>query len=766
MSNKHIKYNLLYVLVTMIMCSCSNTKFLAGDQLLYTGRKTIIISDSAKFSDINAKQTIESVTAYQPNNSLAGKRLLPPLGLWIYNYMKPKEGKKPGWLFRTFSKEPVLVSKVEPHLRSQKLKSELFGNGYFHSRVWSEIDTSRRNRHKAKINYNIKPGQPFRYHEISFDPPVDEVDSIISSVQKDLMIKPNDIFSLETVKSEAKRISSQVLEKGYFYFTPNHVKWTADTNHIPYKIDLRIGTNDELMQNAGRKFFIGNITARIINSTDINDQYLAEDTIIFNGINIISRGMSLKPEVLARSIYFRKGECYSALKHRQTLSHLNSYGVFRFINLQYIPDTDTSFNKMDALMDLTLMKNISLDLESNVVTKSTGFAGPGFEAKLAHGNLSKAANRLQLKLNGGIEWQINGNSNSTLGQVSYNVGVSTSLTFPKLIKPAKLFNSDSFNLPQTSLTAGFDFLNKIQYYRMSSLNLGFGYQWKKPDKITHVFYPLWFNSVDLLKTTPEFDSILNENPYIRKSFEEQFIAGMKYDFIYDNSTSGKRNGFYFQAGISSSGNLIDIVKTATSKDEERPYSIGRNIYSQFMKFTTDIRYYRKLQDKSLVFRFYSGLGIPYSNSVVMPYVEQFYSGGSNSIRAFIARSLGPGSLKPDETSDIIDQTGDIKLEGNMEYRFRLSKVLHGALFVDAGNIWLLRPDVNRPGAEFHFNTFADQLYMGTGFGLRFDFSFFVLRTDLGFPLRTAYLIEDSNWVRKTRDIVGGTTFNLAIGYPF
>lgn len=750
----------------MISISCSNTRFLTGDQMLYTGRKTVIISDSGKFKDRSAIQTIESVTAFTPNNALANKRLLPPFGLWIYNYRKPSEGKKPGWLFRTFSKEPILISKVEPGLRSQKLESELFGNGYFHSRVWSAIDTGRRNPRKAGIIYYINPGQPFRYHEISFNPPADEVDSIINSFESDLRIKPDDIFALETVKSESRRITSKVLEEGYFYFNTSHLKWTADTNHIPYRIDLRIGKNNDLMLNAGRKYFIDNISVRINGDSELTDSLQAEEIISYDGINVISRGTLLKPGVISRSIHFRKGENYSAIKHQQTLTHLNSYGVFKFINFQYTPDPDSTKNEMDVLLDLTLMKDISLDLEANVVSKSTGFAGPGFVATLAHGNLAKGANKLQLKLNGGFEWQVGGASTSTLGTTSYNIGVSSSLTFPRMIKPYNIFNTKRFYLPQTTVTAGFEFLNKIQYYRMRSFNIGYGYQWKKPDKITHIFYPVFINSVDLLQTTSEFDSILNENPYIKKSFEEQFIAGMKYDFIYDNSLKRPPHGFYFQAGVGSSGNLIDLIKRTTSGDKERPYSVLKSVYSQFMKFSTDIRYYRNFHDRSLVFRLYSGLGLPYSNSVVMPYVEQFYSGGSNSIRAFIARSLGPGALKPDETSEIIDQTGDIKLEGNMEYRFRLSKVLHGALFIDAGNIWLLRPDENRPGAEFHLNTFADQLYLGTGFGLRFDFSFFVLRTDLGFPLRTAYLIDESNWVRKTRDIIGGTVFNLAIGYPF
>jgi outer membrane protein assembly factor BamA len=150
----------------------------------------------------------------------------------------------------------------------------------------------------------------------------------------------------------------------------------------------------------------------------------------------------------------------------------------------------------------------------------------------------------------------------------------------------------------------------------------------------------------------------------------------------------------------------------------------------------------------------------------MPYVEQFYSGGSNSIRAFVARSLGPGSLQPPDNSDIIDQTGDIKLEGNAEFRFRMSKVLHGAFFFDAGNVWLQNPDESRPGAEFHFNTFTDQLAVGTGIGFRFDFNFFVLRTDFGFPLRTPFKTDGSNWLGNAGDSIDRMVFSLAIGYPF
>jgi outer membrane protein assembly factor BamA len=759
-------YGFLLLLAVLVLGSCSNTRFLTGDQLLYTGKKEVIIS-SGKFNNPKARQTIESVTSFKPNNALAGKRVLPPGGLWIYHYWKPDTGRKqPGWFFRTFSTEPVLVSAVNPEARSQKLESELFSKGFFRARVWASIDTSRRNPRKAGITYYIEPDQPFRYQTISFAPPVDAVDSLINGFQEELVLKPQDVFDLTTIKSETRKIAALLQEEGYFYFNPGHVKWTADTTPTPYQIDLRIGKNTDISENAGRKYAIDEVTVRITGDTDAPDDEQPADTILYNGIRIISTHEVLKPPVIARAVYFKKGDWYSVAKQQQTIQHLNSYGIFKYLNLQFMRDPDSLKNQLDLLLDMTTMKDINLDLEANVVTKSTGFSGPGFVATLAHGNLARGANKLQLKLNGGFEWQWGNNASSSLGTLSYNVGLSSSIILPKMLKPFRLFNTSRFTLPQTSMTLGVEFLNKIQYYRMSSINLGLAYQWKRSQQITHIYYPLFFNSITLLETTPEFDSILTANPYIRKSFEEQFIAGMKYDFIFDNNLTKPPHGFYFQAGIGTSGNLIDLVKRATSGEAERPYSVLGNVYSQFLKFSTDIRYYRNIRDHSIAFRLYAGLGIPYSNSVVMPYVEQFYSGGSNSIRAFVARSVGPGSLPPDETSDIIDQTGDIRLEGNLEYRFRLSKVLHGALFLDAGNVWLLNPDETRPGAEFHFNTFTDQLAVGTGIGFRFDFNFFILRTDFGIPMRRPYATDDSNWIGSITEMWDDMVFNLAIGYPF
>jgi len=768
----HLKSNtyiLLCILSSLILASCSNTKFLTGDQLLYTGRNKVkVISPENIKNKKAADEVIQSVTSYKPNNSLGGKRILIPGGLWIYNYMKPREkGKILKWFYKKFAVEPVLISQVNPEIRSKKLESELYNIGFFHSTVSAKIDTSLRNPRKAKITYTVKLYNPFVYNSISFAPAQDALDSLINSYGKKIKIKPDDVFSLSAVKSETKKITSLVNEKGYFYFNAGNIEWIADTLRVPGKIDLRIGRNKETMeQSETRKYDIRTISVQIKNPVDSLAMNEPGDSIRFDGISIRSHEKYFKPEFIARSIYFREGDTYSTTKHQQTIRRLNSYGVFKFINLQFAADKDTIKPQLDLMLDLTPMKEVSLDLEGNVVTKSTGFSGPGVVVTLAHRNLWGGANRLSLKVEGGVEWQWGTKTSSSLGTVSYNAGISSSIMFPKIIRPFKPNSTSRFSMPQTSITAGFEFLNKIQYYRMSSVNLGYNYQWKRKERITHTYYPVYFNSITLLETTPEFDSILNANPYIRKSFEEQFIAGMKYNFIYDNSSSKQTNGIYFQGGISTSGNLIDLYKRITIDTEERPYSAIGNIYSQFLKLTTDLRYYRNIEKHSLAFRLYAGVGFPYSNSVVMPYVEQFYSGGSNSLRAFVARSLGPGSYHEENTSDIIDQTGDIRLEGNMEYRFALSAVVKGALFLDAGNIWLLNKDESRPDAEFHFNTFTNQLAVGTGFGLRFDFSFFILRFDLGFPLRNAYATDGRYWLSSAGDVFNGFLINFAIGYPF
>jgi outer membrane protein assembly factor BamA len=759
-------YKLLLALVIPLLGSCSNTRFLADGELLYTGKDHVIISDPGATRQAEVHRIVRSSTGVKPNNSMAGKRMLPPVGLWIYHYRKPDEGESGGWFYRKMAAEPVLVSTVNPELRCRKIESELFGMGYFHADAYAETEIKGKNSKKGDITYYVRPGIPFTYDSVYFSDPEVAVDSLISSFSSDLNIRPGEVFNLEAVRAESRRIAEMVQDNGYYYFNPEVVEWTADTSRIPCRIDMQIGRRGEHPPEVNRKYNIGKITVIISSEREELHGQPSRDTLHVDGIDIVRNEEHIRSGVVNGNIPFRSGDTYSSRIYRQTITRLNNLGIFKFINIQFVPEPDSLTNRLDMLVELVVLKNISLDVEGNIVTKSTGFAGPGMSVTLAHGNLRGSASKLQMRLYGGLEWQLSRSSESQLGTMSYQFGTSASVAVPGIVFPFRPVDPGRFNMPQTSVSAGLELLNKIRYYQMSSFNLGFGYQWNRGGRSTHQLYPVQVNSANLLRTTAEFDSLLSENPYIRRSFDEQFIAGFKYGYTYDISNTTRPHSFYFQGGWKTAGNLISLVSRKTPDEAENSNNFLGSGYSQFVKFSADIRYFRNFRNHHLGFRFYSGTGLSFGNSVVMPYVEQFYSGGSNSIRAFPARTVGPGGHPPEETEQIIDRTGDIKLEWNMEYRFRMTKVVHGAVFLDAGNVWLLNSDGARPGAEFRFHSFAGQLAVGTGFGLRFDLSFFILRVDLGLPLRRAYAVDGSYWLGSGSERRENATFNFAIGYPF
>lgn len=751
----------IFIVAAMLFNGCSNTKFLTENQLLYAGRKEIkMISEEDNKTIKSAEDIASEISFIQPNNALMGKRILPPVGLWYYNYRKPEEGEKGGFIYRALKKEPILVSQVNPMQRCLKIESELFNNGYFHSKATFSLDTAKNNPKKSKVSYQIEVEQPYLINEILNPPALDSIDALINQFTPLLALKPGDIFNIETIIQEKRKLASMIVEKGYFFFGANNIEVVADTTDIPYRINLLIRKSTPIEPYVCRKYSINKVEVQVLQHLQ-GQPNQNTNLVEFDGIKIQGQTEYLKPKTITRNILFREGDLYSDTKHKGTIPLLNNLGVFSSVNMLFAV-SDSSEQKLDLLVRLIPKDDVSLVIEGAVQAKSTGFAGPATEVTLAHSNISKSANRFQIKAFGGFEWQLGSKKENDLGANSYNAGINSSFILPRMLVPFKTLRENKSLIAKTAGTVGFEFINNVRYYRMNSVNSSFGYQWKVKENVTHQFNPLRINIVSLQKTTPEFDSIVNNNPYVKKSFEEQTIIGSKYSFTYDNSNR-IRNGFYFIGELGSSGNIIDLINSFGKK--ERPYKIFGEVYSQFIKTSVDFRYYNKTINTGWVWRFYAGTGISYGNSTVMPYVEQFYSGGSNSLRGFTARSLGPGSYKPEFYNGIIDQTGDIKLEWNAEYRFYLTELMRGALFLETGNIWLLNYDENRPGAQFNINKFYKQLAVGTGVGLRFDFDFFVLRGDFGLPLRYPYDDGEGYW-NSFGEVFSKFKFNIAIGYPF
>jgi outer membrane protein assembly factor BamA len=751
----------------MIASGCSNTRFLTKDQMLYTGRQDVKIINSHNIPKTSSvKNYVKSVSEHKVNNSLFGRRMLPPVGLWVHNYMKPKEGKKFGkWIYKTFSSNPILISDINPELRSAKIGNDLFDRGYFHTTAWAVIDTNKRNPKKGRISYFVDLAPPNFYDKVIIDTISNQIDSLISKDDFMKQIKAGDQFNLEKLKNSRAELSGRIQGNGYYYFIPEFIDLKADTTIGGYRLDLSVSRRKDLPESVLSKYKIN--TINIKNSQGRDTSSSEKKTLIYDGLNINSTGDILKPNILANSIYFRGGDIYSYSAWQNTTARLNNLGVFKSVNISYIKNlSDTLAHSLDVNMDLKMADNINLAFEADLATKSSGYFGPLLSVSIAHGNTFKGAENLKLGLTGGFEWQWGSKSNNELGTYSYQFGITSGLTFPRIILPFNMGRNFSKLLQRTSINLDLSILNRTAYYKMFSTKTNLNYQWSSNKNIQHSFSPIYINSVNVLQTTPEFDSVVSENIYIRKSFEEQFIIGTKYDFIYNNTLIVRPNNFFFQAGISTSGNLVDLFAGINREPSQRPYYFFNNIYSQYVKFTTDFRYYRNGFNKSLVFRLYAGVGFPYGNSTALPYVEQFFSGGAYSLRGFTARYVGPGSYYSTDNSGYIDQSGDIKLESNLEFRFDMSKLLKGALFVETGNIWLVNEDENRPGSKFDKNTFYDQLAVDAGFGIRFDFTFFIMRMDIGFPLRTPYKTDGSNWLKSTGRIFSDGLFNLAIGYPF
>ena len=363
-------------------------------------------------------------------------------------------------------------------------------------------------------------------------------------------------------------------------------------------------------------------------------------------------------------------------------------------------------------------------------------------------------------------------SGAALGLTSYELGLNAQLVFPRLVVPKlPLLNprlpSSDFQ-PRTTLGAGYRTVTRADYFREDFLNLNYGYSFKTKITNEQEIRPIDITYVRLSNTTPAFDSLLKRRTYLRSAFQQQFILASSYRYTYNQQVlEQRRQQIYFSGQVEGSGNLAQGIASSIgqAKNENGKYTVAGQEFSQYLKFDLELReYFRLSQDPAkgnrLVGRLLAGIGQPYGNSNVLPYPKQYGIGGPNSVRAFAARGVGPGEYRPvtddQKNNSFYDQVGDIRLEGNLEYRQDLVPYLKGAVFVDAGNIWLANKDPERPNSEFTTGKFLNQLAVGAGVGLRVDVQFFVIRFDYAIPLRAPYGPPDSSTGR----------FNLAIGYPF
>lgn len=764
----------------LVLASCSGLKYIPEGEKLYTGSK-VIINAPAKVNNQAALQTeLESVVRPKPNGSLLGMR--PKLYFWHLGVGKTKGlGKK---LADQFGEAPVLLSQVKFTATRDLISNRQHNNGFFRGTTTYEIKQQDKT---AQVNYTATPGPVYRLTEVNFPKRDTLVDAAIRVTQAGSLLKVGDAYNLNALTAERVRIDAALKEQGYYYFAPDYLVFQVDsTLGQKATVDVRVKPTAPL--KALQPYWLDQV--------NLNTNYVLTDTtrrepIRFRGYNYYPDEKVFKAKAITNAVFLYPDSLFRRRRRDQTLSRLMSLGTFRFVEIRFRPaaNGDTAVvapagstapplgirPRLDADVLMTQLKKKSLRAELQLVSKTNGFTGPALNVSFRNRSALRGAEQLIVNATASVETQTRAGGNA-LGLTSSEFGVNAQLIIPRLVVPnlpllnPRLPNSDF--QPRTTIGAGYRKIMRTEFFTQDLFNLNYGYTWKTKITNEQEIRPIDIQYVRLADSTRAFSDLLKSRAYLANAFRQQFILGSSYRYTYNQQVlEQRRQQIYFSGGVEVSGNLANALAGSLKlpKSDSGRYTIAGQEFSQYAKFDLELReYFRLSQDPSkgnrFVGRLLVGVGLPYGNSrgAGMPYLKQYGIGGPNSVRAYAARQIGPGIYRPTTDTDLrtsfYDQVGDMRLEGNIEYRQDLFPYVKGALFLDAGNIWLINDDPQRPGGKFEPSKFLNQLAVGAGAGIRIDVQFFVIRFDYARPLRAPYGTPEG------ADKAG--RLNLAIGYPF
>jgi outer membrane protein assembly factor BamA len=780
------------------MTGCSTTKRLAEGQTLYTGVKKIEIANSVQGAKVppTVAAAITEPLSVKPNNPLVSPWIRTPLpiGLWAYNslYTEKKRGFR-AFMYRTFAKQPVVVERdVQPTARTGMVRDILDNHGYFGSQATFELHP-RGNSRTARVGYKVDVAPPWFFETVQFPAPRDTLTRTLKEITMISNLRPGLQYHIDTLAREQLRIATALRQRGFYWFRPEYVEYKADTTRVRHGVDLQVEVSRTAPPAALVPYRVGDVSLRILSA----DGRGRADSVVVNGHKVwYQRPLKLRHSVIRRAMTLYKGQTATLSDINRMLDNLTRIGVFRYVNPEITPLYSLRpGDSLNVVVAAAMATPMEMTGEADIAYKSSSFIGPALSISFGHGNIFKGGEVLSLGLVGSYEWQTGNTSqaaNSTTVN-SYEVGLTTSLVFPRMLVPDFMGRKLAYG-GKTSYSMGVNMMNRPKFFRMVKFNWTNTYDFRTSSTVTHSFTPFKMNYNKMLRTTADFDQTMAENPVIALSFADQFIPSAAYTYTYDKRFGHlRRDRITVQATLMSAGNawagLYSLFgqQGGGQNGARGPGSkrIFGDPFSQFFKETGELRLYKRVGvGQTFALRLFAGAGHAYGNSKVLPYTEQFYVGGANSIRAFTVRSIGPGSYHSAAAAQYgyFDQTGELKLEMNAEFRFHVAGRLHGALFLDAGNVWLLHDDPFRPGGRIGSSSvtsvsddpaaepvvqrgFFNSVATGTGVGARYDLSFLVVRLDLGIGIHLPYATSRRGYynIPRFRDGLG---LHLAIGYPF
>jgi outer membrane protein assembly factor BamA len=779
-------FYLILIFLLFIITSCSSTRYVPEGEYLLTRNRLNIEGHLVD------KNEIKNYLKQRPNKKILGVRF----HLFLYNLSNIRKEKWPnGWL-RKIGEKPVIWDEYMTRSTNTQFKQYLENKGFYDSEV---EDTVRLKKRHAVVTYNIKPNEPYYVNSIKIDIIDTNLYSIVVSDTANSLIKKGMLFDKEVLQNERVRIENLLRRNGYYKFSKEYSYFEAQPVEGTDYVDITMKIKKYEVTDRGQvvaymphnKYRINNVYVypnfRAASPVSQKSQSLIEyDTIPFNKINyIFNEDPRIKPSIINASIFVLPGQYYNQNNVNRTYNRLSSLGLFKFTNIGFTEVINTGNDPekdylLNCNIELTKRKVQSYQFEI-VGTNSSGDFGARGNLLYNNWNLFRGAEILNLKFTGAYE-AIQGTAALGLSH-TLELGTELKLELPKFLLPIKTERFIKRYAPKTLISLSYNYQARPDYIRTIA-TASFGYNWRGNENIKYYGYPLEINFVQL----PIVDSTFSESisgSYLQFSYEDHFVGDGRLGFEYNNQKIGKTRDFvFFKINIESAGNLLNLYSNLTNDDRDSVssrYKIFNVPYSQYLKTDIDFRYYNFInQANNLVYRLFIGCAYPYGNSSALPFEKKYFSGGPNSIRAWRTRELGPGSYFDTDTtkSKIPNTMADIKLEANIEYRFKLFWKVEGALFLDIGNIWAINPDDERPNSLFDFNKFYKDLAVGTGFGTRFDFSFFIIRLDFGLKLRdpsfsqdkwipdSEFLNSDEYALRKDEYEYKIWNVQFGIGYPF
>lgn len=788
--NSYFFLSLLFSLSLLTgFVSCSTTKYVGEKKYLLS--KVSVRVDDKSISSSELKQNIKQ----EPNIKI--------LGFWKFHlglYNLSGKNKKKGinkWL-QTIGEEPIIYEDFQTQRSKLQLEIYLKKKGYYDAVI---EDTVIFRRKKAKLKFIIKLGEPYRFRHV-YDEKSELPRNFLSSFQRLKEISDTSMirqyivadslnrgFKLgqnvdaDNLGKERDRIFKLMKNEGYFNFSKAYVHFMLDSVGKNHQMDVFVGIKKPQDQNVDKKYRIRSI---VINTEYDPKPLLMNDSVYLSMLDTLShdacrfvynKKLKIKPDVILNSLSFQTGSLYNLSEVEQSYSKLQTLNQYKFVNIRFEVDTESNNEvegSLNCFIQLTPHKKQSytVEVEGTNSSGNIGFAG---KLNYQHRNMFRGAEVLDIRFSTATE-TVKSSDKSNFFSSEY--GGEVRLSTPKFMLP--FLNANQFRRkynPKSSLSFAYGYQKRPDYTRTQA-DISFGYNWKSSRHLSHNFNLVELSFVDVKDLSQDFINSI-DNLYIENSFTDHVISTTRYSFVYNNQNLNRPGNYnYLRFSFELAGNTLSTIDQLFGKKEEKDYNDAGELegtyynffgirYAQYAKMDVDYRYNWHINKaNSVVGRLFMGLGYAYDNLEVLPFEKSYFSGGANGIRAWQVRSLGPGSYSNDEAT-YPNNTADLKLEGNLEYRFKLFWALEGALFLDAGNIWAVSSKDNREGAKFEMNQFYKEIALGTGFGVRVDLNFILFRLDLGLKLRDPSLPYDERWIIKNRTFkFSQLTYNIGIGYPF